>query len=415
MQSLALLLFSTAAFASANVQLFKESFEDVGALKYSIKDPLGNPLSEFIDPYVLGNPGAGGKDYMIRTDGSDFHPDINYVISTDPNIRQGTHYFAVQDTDHSNSLQDIVFIEFDPIDITGIEDLRFSGLFAEDESNPAAWDANSKVYVQYKIDGGSWTKILQFATDQTSANLVPLLDSDLDGTGDASGLDEEFAPFNALISGTGVTLNLRIGIEFLDGTNEDIAFDNIIITGTDPLLVGFEIDPLRCPAGFTLLPNGWLCVWRENPNNIDGFFSEKCAMFGGTTVGELRGGRRSCGVNALPSDANYDRVISTPHPYTSGENDKKIVALPGVECFRYWFSPLSTSGEWADRLTVFAKKLDGTSEQVGREFLASFGKDGGTSPADAIEVEDVQYLEFVFKANKNGVTDYGYDAYVQVC
>lgn len=190
--------------------IFFEDFEtDGNGTRYTTSVP------EFTD---------GFGDYFLRTDGST----IGSFVSVSG--QSGASWFAAQDLDGEGG-PTTVSVDFSGIDISGISNLGFSGLFAEDDDGSNQdWDANSLVFVEAQIDGLGYFKVLQFA-GQGATNTEPLLDTDFDGVGDSTALTSTFAAFQTAIAGTGSLLDLRVTIQGLDAGDEDIAFDNLMITG----------------------------------------------------------------------------------------------------------------------------------------------------------------------------------------
>lgn len=196
--------------ASAQSSLWSESFETDGNNSRYV-------ATEFTD---------SGNDFFTRTDGSNTAG--SYVVTGG----DGSFYFAGQDTDGEPQGGKIVSVTFSPININGYSSLNFSGLFAEDDDGAAQdWDANALAYVEASIDGGAYTKILQFAS-QGATNTEPGLDSDFDGVADGMAITSAFTSFSAAIAGTGSTLQLRLTLENLDAGDEDFAFDLLEVEGT---------------------------------------------------------------------------------------------------------------------------------------------------------------------------------------
>jgi hypothetical protein len=191
--------------------IFTEGFEtDGNGTRYTTLAP------EFTD---------GSGDFFTRTDGNNIGSFYQVAGATD------SFYFAGMDLDGEGGPPRAT-LEITGIDISGFTDLAFSGLFAEDDDGANQdWDADSLAFVEVQIDGGGFTKVLQFAS-QGATNTEPGLDSDFDGIADGVALTDTFAQFNAAIAGTGSTLDLRITLENFNAGDEDIAFDDLTITGT---------------------------------------------------------------------------------------------------------------------------------------------------------------------------------------
>ncbi|MEO0874070.1 MAG: T9SS type A sorting domain-containing protein, partial [Bacteroidota bacterium] len=134
-------------------------------------------------------------------------------------------------------------LTFSGINISGFTSLNFSGFFAEDDDGSNEdWDGNSQVKVEYAIDGGLLTEIFRIESSSTGTNSEPRVDTDFDGLGDGTEITDAFQAFSAAIAGTGSTLDLVITISNLNDGDEDIALDDIRVTGvsaTNPT-VGFS-------------------------------------------------------------------------------------------------------------------------------------------------------------------------------
>lgn len=174
----------------------------------------------------------GGGDFSFRSnqpnDGS---------LGTYPAFFTGLQGFGwlAEDTDSiSGAASTVETLNWAGIDITGQTTLEFSGLIGAYD-NPGSgnihrWEADEFISVQVQIDGGGFTEILRFESDNAggaSGNMR--IDTNGDGVGDGTLLTVAMQEITASISGTGSTLDLRI--EFTtNSANENLAFDNISIT-----------------------------------------------------------------------------------------------------------------------------------------------------------------------------------------
>ena len=123
------------------------------------------------------------------------------------------------------------------VDISGLTDLVFSGLFAAQEN---AWDGNHYIKIQYRIDEANasdpYNELLWFSSDEDPIEDDDELafDADRDGVGDDTNavdvLTLTAANFSATISGTGSLLDLRILMNSNDN-NEAFAFDTLTVVG----------------------------------------------------------------------------------------------------------------------------------------------------------------------------------------
>ena len=143
---------------------------------------------------------------------------------------QGSGHFGAMDTDGDTGVDTVVLL-WSGLNINGLVDLEFGGLFAEDDDGANQdWDANSSVLVEAQIDGGGFANVFAIAA-AGGTNTEPRVDTNFDGTGDGTAITDTLTGFTAQIAGTGNLLDLRITIDNLEAGDEDISFDNITITG----------------------------------------------------------------------------------------------------------------------------------------------------------------------------------------
>ncbi|MFY7711676.1 T9SS type A sorting domain-containing protein [Tenacibaculum sp. MEBiC07804] len=188
----------------------------------------------FQESFETGNSGTssitcndGSGDFFTRTDGSDIGS--FYEVSG----QDGSFYFAAMDIDATEcgAGNDIQTLTFDDIDISGATNLNLALLLAEDQPSDTNfdWDGGDLFYVEVDYDNsGSFTKVLQFATNAASGFNVsaPMQDTDFDGIGDGQALTAAFSEF--IISlGTGNLIDVRLVFDGLGAGDEDIAVDNI--------------------------------------------------------------------------------------------------------------------------------------------------------------------------------------------
>jgi hypothetical protein len=196
--------------------IFSESFETDGNGSRYVTS-----LAEFSD---------GEADFFTRTDGSNI--DASYIV-TDVD---GNFFFAAQDLDGEGppSQRDLLV---SGIDITGAINLNFKALFAEDDASDSNedWDDFDFLIVEYQIDGGGFQSVFAIAEidDGDSFNQEPGIDTDFDGVADGSAITSAFTEYGGAIATTGSSLDLRFTFD-LDAGDEDIAIDNIQITGDVP-------------------------------------------------------------------------------------------------------------------------------------------------------------------------------------
>lgn len=196
-------------FSAQAVDVLFEDFEDA-TVTYTTS------IAEFTD---------ANFDFFTRTNGSNINSGAYQVSGKD-----GEFFFAAMDINGEGATLPVT-MNFDGLDISGLTNLEFSGLFAEDgDGANQDWDDSDLVHVDYQVDGGGYKNLLHFESTSTGFNAVPAVDTDFDGVGDGTQLTDTFVEFTASIPETGTTLDLRITFD-LDAGDEDIAMDNIRITG----------------------------------------------------------------------------------------------------------------------------------------------------------------------------------------
>jgi len=169
--------------------------------------------------------GLDGDTYFERTDGSDVTDSF-----TNP---QGSYFFAAQDID-GNSNTPPLYLTIEDVDISGYTDLEFSIYLAEgDDGSNQDWDSGDYLHITYDIDNsGTFSNLMWIENDGTTYNTAPQIDTDFDGNGDGAEITSIFSEHTASITGTGSTVDIKIEFSGLTSSDEDIALDNIRISGT---------------------------------------------------------------------------------------------------------------------------------------------------------------------------------------
>ncbi|MGB1253290.1 MAG: ExeM/NucH family extracellular endonuclease, partial [Candidatus Promineifilaceae bacterium] len=182
-------------------------------------------------------------DFFTRTDGSTIGSFMSYSSP------HNTYFWAASDTDGSPCTMDPQSIVFQSFDISGYNNLVFKGLFAEDDSSDSNedWDADASVRVEYQVDGGAWTPVLQFETSVDATNQEPAEDTNFDGTGDGTPLTPTFAEFVKPFSASGSMMTIAIHFENLDAGDEDIALDYLRIEEGAPNANALSIEKTVSP------------------------------------------------------------------------------------------------------------------------------------------------------------------------
>ncbi|WP_394749669.1 ExeM/NucH family extracellular endonuclease [Spongiimicrobium salis] len=190
--------------------------EDVPVAPLGLFEPFDTEDQFAITAGAFFTDGAG--DYFTITDGSTIGSFAEFTGF------EGS-FLAAQDLDGEGG-PTTVQLTWSDINIEGLQDIAFSGLFAEDDSSDGNedWDDNSSVRIEYAIDGGAFQNLLAFEA-AGGTNTEPLEDTDFDGIGDGIALTPTAQEFTKNIAATGATISLRLTISGLDAGDEDIAMD----------------------------------------------------------------------------------------------------------------------------------------------------------------------------------------------
>jgi len=198
-------------------------FESTGGYTPSITEFTDSAASTGYDYFCQVDTSNGAFDYNHSSIGS-----VGSAMSLS-NI-QGTYFFAGQDLDGEGATLPLN-ITINDINISGYSDLTFYVYLAEDdESTNQDWDDADYMHIQYRIDDGSWNNLI-WVEGAGGLNAEPKIDTNFDGTGDGTAITSTFAQFSNSITGTGSQIDIQV-IFNLDSGDEDIAIDNLVITGT---------------------------------------------------------------------------------------------------------------------------------------------------------------------------------------
>ena len=214
---LALVLGTMTKLNAQNV-FWNEDFSD--SLQYNVT--LG----------AVGNNGT--SNYFHRTDGSNINKTYNGVTG---------YFFAGQDIDDSgwNGSASPSQLTWNGIDINGKTNLEFTGMFGEVFDSPGDIDDSDYLYLEYRIDNGSWDTLIAFRNDGSTFNTKFYEDTNLDGIGDGDSIsDGSMHSFTKQITQTGDSIALRFTAALNSG-DEDFAIDEFELaeSGATPTPVTF--------------------------------------------------------------------------------------------------------------------------------------------------------------------------------
>ena len=214
LQLLALLLIGCES-AKAQTTFWSETFEDVGS-------PTSGTRTMSIAEFTCNSP---ANYYFSRTTASAISASTAEPHLTFTNI-QGVKFFAAMDIDRgptcanvNNQISANQSITWSGINIAGKTGLNFRGMFGA--TTAALFQGTSfistnnmdSMYVEYRIDGGGWTKIMGLYSNNPGAAGGKLaIDLDGDRVGDGTPLTLNLIELSGNVSGTGNTLDLRFNI-----------------------------------------------------------------------------------------------------------------------------------------------------------------------------------------------------------
>lgn len=226
--SLPLILFSLLSFvlelivtpgiAIAKDTILLEDFED-SSITY-----VADPVDDLLD--------ISARNYFgrIAPDTDTPPPQVEFTN------RQGSGYYGAEDAD-STFLRptDLITLDWVAIDVSSHTDLELSFFIAEDDSENGNedWDDDSSFRISTQLDGGGFSQVFGVEAefgDGDGFNHTPRIDTNFDGIGDGAEITDVFTQYMVSIA-DGSTLDIRVEIERMTTLNEDIAFDNLQLTG----------------------------------------------------------------------------------------------------------------------------------------------------------------------------------------
>ncbi len=208
----------------------------------------------------------GTNDHFNRTDGSDIGN-----VSGAYSAMDGTYFWAAEDTD-DNGGDEVKekMITFNSISVSG-NGLVFKGLFGAGNENGAgasAYDAADYMIVEYSVDGGAFTKGLEFRYENNGDlyNEPLLQDTDFDGNGDGVKLVTAMQEITFALPSVTSSIQFRI-LVYMDSEDEEVAFDNFILEDTTPLPV--ELTSFTAKATEAAVVLNWTTATEVNNYGFD--------------------------------------------------------------------------------------------------------------------------------------------------
>ena len=200
-------------------------FEDFEDNTVTFTTPNGVAMDLFHD-------GSGDYFHIVPLNGG-----IGSGSGTINNI-QDSNFFGANDIDDGNSRPNTQMIMWNGLDISGMSSIQMSAFFAEgDRLGSEAWDADTSMRVEYRVDGGGYTSLFAIEASEPGGDMTnrpPYVDLNFNGTGNDDGGAEITATLtqytSAMTAVSGSTLDVRIVFAVFNSGDEDIAIDNFTIT-----------------------------------------------------------------------------------------------------------------------------------------------------------------------------------------
>ncbi|OUL61122.1 T9SS type A sorting domain-containing protein [Flavobacterium sp. AJR] len=244
---------------NAQTQFWSDTFEDTGAPSSGARTPSVE--------FSCGGPPA--SSYFFRTTPAGIALNSVPLPNTSYTGFQGSKIWAGEDIDKgpscaNNSISPNQQVSWLNINITGKSGLSFKGLFAANDQND--WQGSETgalqdyVAVEYRIDGGAWTKLLAFYAGAVDGGPSLKLDTDGNLIGDGAALSYAFGEFAANIPGTGTTLQIRLNASANGSLTQEFAVDNFRLFETPactaPVITANPPNRSLCPGSNTTFSAG---------------------------------------------------------------------------------------------------------------------------------------------------------------
>jgi len=185
--------------------------------------------------FNLNNPGLSA-DYFGRVSLDELDGDNTSPTPIFFNNIQGARFFGVQDPDQTGNPNgggfDNQSINWLNLDVSTISSMNVSAFFAESNGAGETWDPTSSARIEYSTDNVNWITIL--GIESSGSNTAPQIDNPpFDGNGDGTAITDTFTEYTSIdvdVSGIN-TISVRVIFEALTSNEEDIAIDNLTISG----------------------------------------------------------------------------------------------------------------------------------------------------------------------------------------
>ncbi|MET3022303.1 T9SS type A sorting domain-containing protein [Flavobacterium hydatis] len=365
---------------SAQTQFWSDTFEDTGAPSSGVRLPS-------VTEFSFGGPPPTA--YFFRT-----VPTGIALQSGTYTGFQGAKIWAAEDIDKGSAgvngtLSPNQQVTWPTINITGKSGLSFKGIFAANNLN-AGWNGTNFapnqdfIAIEYRIDGGPWTKIIAFYAGAITTSNALSLDTNGDLIGDGAPLGYTFSEFSANIPGTGALLDIRLNCSANGSDAQEFAVDNFRLFETPactaPVITANPPDRTLCPGSnttFTVTAIGATAYkWQVDQTGL-GTYTDlaNVAPYSGVTTNTLTitGATtamnsyryRAVAINALPTcftNSNFGSLLVSNISLAGAQDNilcagtttgsASVIPSGGIGTYTYSWSPSGGTGSIATNLSA---------------------------------------------------------------
>lgn len=222
---------SDAMCAPPLTQLVFEDFED-STVGYIVRDEsAGIDRGENTSDSMA----SSGGDYIGRVSAANF-PAGTFQL----NNVQGSSVFGAGDVDGVpapwSTASDNSSIRWENINVSGMTTLTVSALIGErlqtTGSTPYDFGVGTSVRIETSFNNTTWTPIFQILGPTSGGAIQGNVDADVNGVGDGVFIDNTLTEYTATAPTNGnSTMSVRIFFNDFDSGHEDLAIDNVTISG----------------------------------------------------------------------------------------------------------------------------------------------------------------------------------------
>lgn len=184
---------------------------------------------------------SSANDNLSELTSLDYYGRLQHSHSLSPSAlqysnRQGDGFYGVQDTDGvTGTPVSAVSLVWGNIDIANWTDLSLSWWLAEDKASDGNedFDHDTQFLIETQIDNSGFRELFSIRALRVAAdrfNHAAAVDDNFDGIGDGQRLNDSFQQFSRDLQ-LGNSLDIRVNFLNFNAGDEDIAFDQLMLSG----------------------------------------------------------------------------------------------------------------------------------------------------------------------------------------